>query len=90
MLIVSLPKAPSARCHSTRTARLLERALALAPTDGDVLAVAAAIREEMGDREAAIRLVVRALEAGYSQWEIDHDPAPSSSTAVSRRSSSGT
>jgi tetratricopeptide (TPR) repeat protein/TolB-like protein len=55
--------------------RLVARAIALAPEDGDVLAVAAAIHELAGDRKAALRSIREALRAGYHRWEIERDPA---------------
>ena len=55
--------------------RLAARAIALAPEDGDVLAVAASIYELAGDREGALRAIREALRAGYQRWEIERDPA---------------
>jgi tetratricopeptide (TPR) repeat protein len=74
LLLVGLADVHCMLGHSGEARELANRALELAPENGEVLAVAAAIREELGDRETAIGLVVRALEAGYSRWEIDHDP----------------
>jgi len=55
--------------------KLAARAIELAPGDGDVLAIAAAIHELAGDREGALRAIREALRAGYHQWEIERDPA---------------
>jgi Tfp pilus assembly protein PilF/TolB-like protein len=66
-------RAMSGRAEEAR--RLAARAVELAPGDGDVLAVAAAIHELAGDREAALRAIREALRAGYHRWEIERDPA---------------
>jgi eukaryotic-like serine/threonine-protein kinase len=54
---------------------LIGRALALAPADPDVLQTAAGIDEELGQREAALAKLARALAAGSPRWEIERDPA---------------
>jgi hypothetical protein len=54
---------------------LVARALALAPGDAGVLQVAAGIDEMLGQRDAALAKLTRALAAGYSRWEIERNPA---------------
>ena len=51
------------------------RAVALAPDDGEIAAIAAWVHEELGDREAALAYVAAAVAAGYPRWELEHDPA---------------
>ena len=53
---------------------LIDRAVALAPADGDVAATSAAIYEMRGDRDRALEFVATALKAGTSSFEFDSDP----------------
>ncbi len=60
-----------------RTAPSRERlaaALALAPDDVEVQQRAAAAYEQLGDREAALRWIRRALAGGYPRAQVEIDP----------------
>jgi tetratricopeptide (TPR) repeat protein len=52
----------------------LARALALAPQDVEVQQTAAAVYEELGDREAALRWIRQALARGYPREQLERDP----------------
>jgi len=54
---------------------LAKRALALAGGEADVMAVAAALYERLGDRQQALAWLGKASRAGYPRWEIERDPA---------------
>jgi serine/threonine-protein kinase len=66
-------------CHAllgdaVRAREHLKRALALAPDDVEVLRTAAGAYEQVGDREAALRAITRALAAGYPRAGVEDDP----------------
>jgi serine/threonine-protein kinase len=74
-VLISLADVRSMGGRTMEAQKLAARAIELAPEDGDVLAVAAAIHELAGDRKAALRDIKDALRAGYHRWEIERDPA---------------
>ncbi len=74
-VLISLADVRSMGGRTEEARKLAARAIALAPKDGDVRAVAAAIHELAGDREAALRAIREALRLGYHRWEIERDPA---------------
>jgi tetratricopeptide (TPR) repeat protein len=68
-----------ADCHAllgepAHARALLKRGLALAPNDVEVQEAAAATYEEIGDRDAALHWIRRALAAGYPRSRVDDDP----------------
>jgi tetratricopeptide (TPR) repeat protein len=73
--LISLADIRAMEGRTEEARRLAARAHELAPADGDVLAVAAAIHELAGDRKSALRAIRAALQAGYHRWEIERDPA---------------
>jgi serine/threonine-protein kinase len=52
----------------------LHRALALAPKDVEVLATAASVYEQLGDRAAALEVLEKAVGAGYPTALVERDP----------------
>jgi serine/threonine protein kinase/tetratricopeptide (TPR) repeat protein len=54
---------------------LASHAIALAPQGGDVLAAAAVVAERVGDREAALGRLQRAVRSGFPLREVERDPA---------------
>jgi len=53
---------------------LIEAALARAPDDPSVLALAAEANENLGDRGAALELVKKALARGWTLAQLENDP----------------
>jgi serine/threonine-protein kinase len=53
---------------------LARRALELAPKDVEVMSVAAAVYEQLGDRTLALRWLERALRGGFSLDTVDRTP----------------
>jgi serine/threonine-protein kinase len=74
-LCASLADAHLMLGHEKEARALRTRALRLAPDDGGVLATVAGIDAALGDGEAALKNVERALAAGYPRWEIEHNAA---------------
>ena len=60
--------------ESKRAHTLLAEALNLEPGNNYVTQMAVGICEALGEREAALRYLDRALKAGYSRDQIEHDP----------------
>jgi tetratricopeptide (TPR) repeat protein len=73
-LLVDLGDCYALLGDAARARALLERGLALVPDDVEVQAAAAATYEEIGDRNAALRWIRRALAAGYPRSRVDDDP----------------
>jgi Flp pilus assembly protein TadD len=70
----------NAECHSmigsVRDARaMVEEALSFGSGDVDIVKAAAVVYEGIGDREAALHWIGKALSAGYSLDEIERDPS---------------
>jgi len=66
-------------CHAllgnvARARELLARGLALVPDDVEVQHTTAAAYEQIGDREAALRWIRRALAGGYPRSRVEDDP----------------
>jgi serine/threonine-protein kinase len=66
-------------CHAllgdaARARALLKQGLALSPDDVELQSMAAAAYEQVGDRDAALRHVKRALDAGYPRESLEADP----------------
>jgi serine/threonine-protein kinase len=53
---------------------LARRALELAPEDVELMSVAAAVYEQLGDRTLALRWIERALRGGFSLDTVDRTP----------------
>ena len=53
---------------------LIARALKLAPSDGDIACTAAAVYETLGERDAALKHVAAALNAGVAPFEFESGP----------------
>jgi serine/threonine protein kinase/tetratricopeptide (TPR) repeat protein len=60
--------------ESKRARTLLAEALKLEPGNNDVTQMAVGIYEALGERDAALRCLDRALKEGYSRDQIEHDP----------------
>jgi eukaryotic-like serine/threonine-protein kinase len=68
-----------ADCHALlgdagRARELVKRGAALAPDDVEIQHSAAGVYEEIGDRDAALRWIARALAAGYPRVRVEDDP----------------
>jgi serine/threonine-protein kinase len=73
-LLVDLADCYALLGDATRARGLLKRGLALAPDDVELQHAAAGAYEEIGDREAALRWIRRALESGYPRSRVEDDP----------------
>jgi serine/threonine protein kinase/tetratricopeptide (TPR) repeat protein len=60
--------------ESKRARTLLAEALKLEPGNNIVTQMAVGIYEALGERDAALRYLDRALKEGYSRDQIEHDP----------------
>jgi len=74
-LLAQLADAHAMLGHARQARALSARALALAPDDTEVLYTSAEIDERLGEREAALHRVGRALAAGYPRWGIERSPS---------------
>jgi tetratricopeptide (TPR) repeat protein len=74
-LLADLADAHAMLGHTRQARALAVRALALAPDDVEILYTRAEIDEMLGDREAALQKVGRALAMGYPRWEIERSPS---------------
>ncbi len=61
--------------HETEARRLLSEADKLAPASPDVAELAAEVYEDLGDREAALKMIGSALARGYSREELEQSQA---------------
>jgi tetratricopeptide (TPR) repeat protein len=57
-----------------KAVRLIEAALARSPHDPSVLASAGEAYENLGNRNAALKLVKRALSRGWTLKQLEDDP----------------
>jgi serine/threonine-protein kinase len=73
-LLVDLADCHALLGNAAKARELLKRGLALAPDDVEVQHAAAGAYEELGDREAALRWIKRALAAGYPRSGVEDDP----------------
>jgi tetratricopeptide (TPR) repeat protein len=73
-VLAALADANSMLGQGRRARDYAERALALAPGEPDVRALAGSVFEALGDRERALTELGAALAAGYPRWEIERDP----------------
>jgi tetratricopeptide (TPR) repeat protein len=60
--------------EAAQAQQYLAKALALAPDDPDVLRIACLIHLEAGNREEALRLLEKAVRAGYARGQLVADP----------------
>ena len=60
--------------ESTRARTILSEALTLEPGNSAVTQMAVGIYEALGDRDAALRFLDKALKAGYSRDQLEQDP----------------
>ena len=60
--------------ESKRARTLLAEALKLEPGNNNVTQMAVGIYEALGERDAALRCLDKALKEGYSRDQIEHDP----------------
>jgi tetratricopeptide (TPR) repeat protein len=72
-LVVDLADCHALLGNPARARELLKRGLALAP-DVEVQHTAAAAYEQVGDREQALRWILRALDSGYPRARVEDDP----------------
>src|SRR3970282_2839955 len=73
-LLVDLGDCQALLGNAARARELLKRGVALAPDDVEVQHTAAAAYEQIGEREAALRWIGRALGAGFSLSRVEDDP----------------
>jgi len=73
-LLVDLADCHALLRNAAKARELLKRGVALAPDDVEVQHAAAGVYEEIGDREAALRWIKRALDAGYPRPRLEDDP----------------
>lgn len=74
-LMLQLADCESMLGHSAKAVALVHQALALSPDSAEDLHLAAGIEEQVGNRQAALELLGKAIRAGYSIAEIERDPA---------------
>jgi serine/threonine-protein kinase len=60
--------------EGARARQLVERALALAPQDVEVMQAAGAVYEALGDRRRALQWINGAVEKGYAVERIESAP----------------
>ena len=74
-LVTDLADAQAMLGHGPQARALVARALVLAPDDSETLYICAGVDEMLGDREAALSKIRRALAGGYPRWEIERNPS---------------
>jgi serine/threonine-protein kinase len=73
-LLVDLADCHALLGNAARARELVKRGTTLAPDDVEIQHAAAGVYEEIGDRDAALRWIKRALAAGYPRARVDDDP----------------
>lgn len=73
-ILVELADCQAMLDHAGPARRLALQALALAPVDATVLFKAGEVYEQIGDREAAVGSIGKALRNGYSRSELERNP----------------
>jgi tetratricopeptide (TPR) repeat protein len=74
LLIAALADAHAMLRDERRARTLVARAVALAPSNGEVAQIAAGVYETLGDRDAALQQVAAALKAGVTPFEFESAP----------------
>jgi Flp pilus assembly protein TadD len=74
-LLANLGDMYAMKGDAVRSREAIARAVALAPSQGNVPYLAAAVHETLGDRDQALAHLAAAFAAGLDRFQIESDPA---------------